>query len=447
MSTHEAKPRGDNSHEALQQLEDEALLQRLCELLSQDRTLEAELLAHLGEVDHRKLYRERAFSSMFQYCVGELHLSESVAYKRITVARAAREYPVLLTKVARGELHLTGACLLVPHLTQANVEELLEAATHQSKRKIEQLLASRFPRPDAPARIRKLPSPHLADPEPTQGEVHAKSLPLASSPHDKPVSPARRAEVTPLSSERFKVQFTADAQLRGKLQQAQDLLGPSVPRNDLAALFSKALDALISDLQNKKHGVTSRTRRSRQPEPGAGMRSRTIPRSVRRAVYERDAGQCAYVSREGRRCPERSGLEYHHRVPFGLGGQSIEENVELRCKSHNQLAAEQDYGGKKMSRFWRGGVKEGRVPYRVSESRASEAGSGSSCARVGGQAVEVWEVSSPLCCAGGGYDSLPRAIAGLPAAQRSGLSCRPLTRLSLGRSSGTTWARPLGIPG
>jgi hypothetical protein len=118
----------------LEQLDDGALLEKLRELLHEDHAIEAELLAHLGEVDHRRLYRERAHSSMFRFCVDELFLSESVAYKRITVARVTRTYPMLLGKVARGELHLTGLCLLAPHLTAENVEELTRAATHQSKR-------------------------------------------------------------------------------------------------------------------------------------------------------------------------------------------------------------------------------------------------------------------------------------------------------------------------
>ena len=82
MTTH-------TTHQALRDLDDASLMQRLHQLIADDNTLEAELLTHIGEVDHRQLYREKAASSMFGYCVSELNLSESVAYKRIAVARAA----------------------------------------------------------------------------------------------------------------------------------------------------------------------------------------------------------------------------------------------------------------------------------------------------------------------------------------------------------------------
>jgi 5-methylcytosine-specific restriction endonuclease McrA len=422
MDTQQQKPSKDvNVRNGLQQLDDDTLLEKLQQLLKDDHAIEADLLFHLGEVDHRRLYRERAHSSMFQFCVDELFLSESVAYKRIAVARAARTYPVLVSKVARGELHLTGLCLLAPHLTAENVEELTRAATHKSKRAIEKLLAARYPQPDVPSRVHKLPtrtqkpnSPLGAssetqapasqntDSKVSSNEPEASGLPQptkhAGAVDQKPTSvatpswaesdpTARRDEVAPLSAERYKIEFTADAQIHAKLREAQELLGPSVSRKDLATLFSKALDLLVSDLKNKKHGVTSRPHRrkknnaAKQSPTSATSptgKSRTIPRVVRRAVYERDEGQCVFVGSGGRRCSERSGLEYHHRVAHGLGGPPTMENVELRCRCHNILAAELDFGAEKMAEFRRGHVRERQVGYLTSRGNTLGAGSGSS---------------------------------------------------------------------
>jgi 5-methylcytosine-specific restriction endonuclease McrA len=62
-------------------------------LVKRDRILEAEFVSHLGEVEARRLHLEQGCSSMFDYCVKVLGLSEGVAYKRIGVARAARKFP------------------------------------------------------------------------------------------------------------------------------------------------------------------------------------------------------------------------------------------------------------------------------------------------------------------------------------------------------------------
>jgi hypothetical protein len=72
--------------------------------------------------------------------------------------------------------------------------------------------------------------------------------------------------------------------------------------------------------------------------------SRYIPRAVVREVHRRDAGQCTFVSAEGKRCAERGFLEFHHDEPYARGGEATVENVRLVCRAHNALFAERDYG-------------------------------------------------------------------------------------------------------
>ena len=141
---------------SLSHLSDYALLHDLATLVTQDRRTTAELLAHIAEVDARKLYLPAAYPSMFAYCVGELRLSEEAAFKRIHAARTARKFPVIFDALAEGRLHLSAVILLAPHLSPENAGELLSAATFKSKSEIEQLLAERYPRPDVPARVQAI---------------------------------------------------------------------------------------------------------------------------------------------------------------------------------------------------------------------------------------------------------------------------------------------------
>ena len=137
--------------------DDDALLDRLSRLLGQSRRVESELVAVIAEVDARRLYAREASPSMFAYCTQILRLSEAEAYLRIEVARASREFPVLLEMLGDGRLHLSGIAKLVPHLTRENIDLLLERATHKSKQQIEELIAEIAPRPDVSSVIRKLP--------------------------------------------------------------------------------------------------------------------------------------------------------------------------------------------------------------------------------------------------------------------------------------------------
>jgi hypothetical protein len=143
--------------ESLKSVRDEDLLRQLVQLAKQSRGVEAEIVAHIGEVELRRLYAQEACSSMFEYCRRVLCFRENEAYLRITVARAARENPVLLEMLRDGRLHLSGIARLAPHLTRENSEAVLKRACGMSHREIRELVSELEPRPDVAPSVRKLP--------------------------------------------------------------------------------------------------------------------------------------------------------------------------------------------------------------------------------------------------------------------------------------------------
>ncbi len=44
------------------------------------------------------------------------------------------------------------------------------------------------------------------------------------------------------------------------------------------------------------------------------------------------------------RCAERAFLEFHHVVPFAVGGTPDVSNIQLRCRAHNQFEADLFFG-------------------------------------------------------------------------------------------------------
>lgn len=74
------------------------------------------------------------------------------------------------------------------------------------------------------------------------------------------------------------------------------------------------------------------------------MPSRHIPSDVKRTAWERDGGQCAFVSPTGRRCTERAFLEWHHVQAYAKQGPATAENISLRCRRHNQYEGELIFG-------------------------------------------------------------------------------------------------------
>lgn len=165
-------------------------------------------------------------------------------------------------------------------------------------------------------------------------------------------SPAPRATVEPLAPARFKVQFTADAALRDKLEKLQALMRSSVPDGDLAAIIDLAVTEKLERLEARRFAKTKAPRK-RVAETDTTPSSRRIPAAVRRTVHERDGGRCTYRDKGRKRCTRRHDLEFHHGKPFGQGGDHNPENLALMCRAHNTLLAEHDYGRAVMARFRR----------------------------------------------------------------------------------------------
>jgi hypothetical protein len=297
-------------------LTDRDLMSQVARLAAGERQATASLIAHLAELYGRRLHERAGFSSLFTFCTEGLRLSEHEAYDRTKAAHVVRRYPSVLGMLESGRVTLTAIRLLAPHLTPANHQELLGAAAGRGKREIQELVATRFPEPDVASRVRPLPTP--------SGTFAPPPPPL----------------VRPLAPDRYQVTFTATGETRARLDLARDLLRHAVPSGDPAQIFARALDVLVEELVRVKFAATPQPRASRGQADG----SRNIPAEVKRAVFIRDRGRCAFVGSHGRTCGERAFVEFHHVVPYAAGGRPTADNIQLRCRAHNGYEAAVFYG-------------------------------------------------------------------------------------------------------
>jgi hypothetical protein len=140
---------------------------------------------------------------MFSYCVAHLGMSEDEACRRIELARLARKFPALFAELASGQISLSVALVLKPVLSQSNLFELLSAARGRSIRQARELVAERFPKPDAPSSIRKLPEPRSAQASPPLEACApvplAACLPFPLLATATVASPAKATQLAPAS--------------------------------------------------------------------------------------------------------------------------------------------------------------------------------------------------------------------------------------------------------
>jgi 5-methylcytosine-specific restriction endonuclease McrA len=307
---------------------------------------------------------------------------------------------------------------LAPHLDSQNATELFTACCRKTRRQVDELLAARFPRPDVREQIRRLPTrtpvqaPVIADEPEIETHDDAVVEPKAASQGSEatfaelprftgnngsepalPVvglPPARHRELEALSSDRFGVHFTADAELKELLERARALASHRLPKNDLSGLMRLVLASFVKHEEARRFAVGRKPRRTKAdatqakapspratPPGGVGSaiaspednselvrprgsqvawvaagfakqskRSRHVPAAVRREVYLRDRGQCSFVSEDGRRCEARAALELDHVEPWAKLGDAQVDNIRLRCRAHNQLHARECFGGR-----------------------------------------------------------------------------------------------------
>ena len=336
-------------------LSDRDLLARLSALAGRERQASAELVAHLAALDARpSAYAAQGYGSLHAYCTQALRLSEDAASNRIEAARACRRFPEILELLASGEMTLTSVRLLGRHLTPENHRAVLEEAKRRTLKQIDLLVATVAPQPDARSLVRKLPASTVPAAAPT-AQV-ATNVPPEVWPTTTPASPlpapGPRPIVRPTAPQRYRIQFTIGEATHDKLRRLQALLRREIPSGDPGIIFDRAVTLLLEQVENKKRGITAR------PRPRAPIRRETdsedirtppppstyIPRWVRRAVWKRDGGGCAFVSATGHRCTERSFLEFHHVHARAKRGPATVENISLRCRRHNQYEAELVFG-------------------------------------------------------------------------------------------------------
>ncbi len=162
----------------------------------------------------------------------------------------------------------------------------------------------------------------------------AEATAIAPSPSALPANP--RPIVQAWAPERYRVQFTIGQETHEKLRRLQALLRREIPDGDPGAIFDRALTALLERVEKTKLAASAKPRPNRPIRPETdkevgkpGLPSRHVLGEVKRAVWGRDAGQCAFVAPTGRRCTERPFLEFHHVQPYALQGPATVENISF----------------------------------------------------------------------------------------------------------------------
>ncbi len=335
------------------------------------RCFDASLLTHLydvnvyknqAEVESRRLYSVRAYSSLWEFVVKELHYSESQASERIHAMRLLKKAPEVKKHIEEGELSMTTAAQINRFLYQESkvsptkwqsekTSKLIAQCKHKSKREVEVVLVAQSEQPvEKPKDKERLLSAEL------------RELKFVVSKEVSDLLDELRAIKSIALSEVFEAgvkRLLKEAKDKNTVKRkSEDEVSYKASREPFPqnSPFPAAVTTGETYAGNQEappsqigRASTSQQVALSQPQSQIQSQSRYIPKAIRHTVWERAGGRCEYKDRlSHRRCESRFRLEFEHCKPLAAGGKTDTDNMRVLCSEHNRLMAIQFYGPKKI---------------------------------------------------------------------------------------------------
>ena len=370
----------------LKTLSNDQLLFQTKSLVQKERQINIQVLQHLQEIEYRKLYLKRGFSSLFEYTVKELGYSESSAYRRIKAMKLCKELPETKLKMAKGELNLCTASKLQTVFEKQ--EKQIKNKVMKQQATITKILLDKNKKTqsnqrlidDAPI-IHNEESLHHQVPiskaqkrdliKQVQGKSTKETEKLLSSTFPEVCS--EKEKVRDINNNKVEIKVILDKDSQQKLEDLKKLLSHKNPNMSYGELFTllaelglnkydpkrkinKKIDwipayaGMTTSISKRTTSMESEKTVDKKPQKTSAQKHnqklhnkqkhlktiRYIPSVVRHHVWMRDQGQCTYVCPKTR-CTSRHLLQVDHIKPFSLGGTHEADNLRLLCANHNQF--------------------------------------------------------------------------------------------------------------
>ena len=299
-------------------------------LAKRDRDLEALLLVTILEIKSRNLQIGCGYSGIADYCERALNMSEDQAWKRSRAATVIGGFPEFLGLFMEDQISISTLAVISAKITQANSEQFFAFVPGKSKRAVE-------------AFTRRMGFNGVLAPE-TDDEVEF-SVRIPRSLLD-----AIEEELHHLRRSRAGAMCSSKDELKRLLLEKACVHRKPTPSSWPGAGAGEEPSASVEPVIESASTSSAKHPEARGPGAGAPqtsnheMRSRYIPAATRRAVQERDGGQCTFVSEDGVRCMAKHYLEMDHRRPYAWGVDHSSSNLRLLCRAHNQSLAEEIMG-------------------------------------------------------------------------------------------------------
>ncbi|UOF02617.1 HNH endonuclease [Bdellovibrio reynosensis] len=319
----------------LARLSNQELEIRLKDLVQKERKLLHVILEHIREVDARKLYLGKAYSSIYEYLVKELGYSGSAAMRRLEAARLLRDVPQVAERIQEGSLNLSqigeltraikekeklsGDCV-TPNQKNELVEFVVGKTTEQTQHEL--------------ARVLDLPIKAFDTKKVQQDESVRLGITLTKEQYKKLIQCKDLAAHILLQDSGTValtdvIEFLADQYLDDKFKKRKTVQR-HVPNNNNNNSPKFAIITTEAVVEKKKSQNTAKS------ISVLNLERKSVTPKLRRLVLARDKC-CQYIdAKTGKKCNSSFALQVDHKTSQWAGGKTSLLNLQLLCAQHNR---------------------------------------------------------------------------------------------------------------
>lgn len=298
-----------------------------------------ELLVLVGELDQRGTWAARGALSCAAWLAGACDIEVSTARSQVRVARAMRAFPALDRAMANGDVSYAKARVLVSHLTEHNVEDLLGIAARTPAGRLGAAIAAWSQRNEDPEDIRRRQRESRSVSWRTEPDgmvvITARLVPEDAGAVCAVVDTAVAQDHAPAGASLC--QQRADAFVSvvtggGGAVTAEVVVHVDAEGNALAdgtPLSDNAVTALLPD------AFVSLLMRDARRRPIDASPRRRFPTRRQRRVLDAIDNECRHPG-----CHTTVFLQYDHVVPYSQGGETVLSNLQRLCGPHNRARSD-----------------------------------------------------------------------------------------------------------
>ena len=299
-----------------------ALHERALAIAQSYRRSESELLDIIQKLDDKKVFRALGYSSLFQYCLDELKLSEANSYSFIRVARKAKTIPEMKQEIKNGNLTVSKAQKVVAIVNNKNVSEWLRKAIELPCRKLEREVAIALPQQEVLEKTKYL-----------SGKRLKLELGIDENLYEDLI------RIIDILSQKTKKAISTEEALKAMAQCFKEKYDPQIRANRILAKKNKSQEHGVHVNSSKVDKSKDSKLNDHDQHPKNFLR-KPLPAFTKHQVIQNSNSQCEYIQSNGKRCLSKRWLEIHHRKPIAMGGRDHIDNLQLLCFSHHQMIHE-----------------------------------------------------------------------------------------------------------